>query len=336
MTVGATSSSPTAPASTTPIMFTSLTPSVCSWGGLFGGSVNFVAPGTCTIAANQAGNGLYNAAPQATLDFAVGAALPSPTTFLVTNNNDSGAGSLRDAISQANAMPGFNAISFFGVTGTITLTSGQIQISGPLLITGPGADQLAINGNVNSRIFAIFATDPACPALDGPDYLVSISGLRLTNARRNVANSNGGAIFTEHSLALDSMLIDHNAALGGGGVMFAVQYPGQSLSISNSRFLNNFATELLPATVNATNGSEWRCPVCRRKVPERNGHAAHEPRVRHHRGQRIPEQRLAADGRIWSWWRNSLVQPRRHLDDGHGHRRQSSRSTQSAGSWQDL
>ena len=55
---------------------------------------------------------------------------------------------------------------------------------------------------------------PACPTLDGgPDYLVSISGLRLTNARRNVADSSGGAIFTEHSLALDSMIIDNSIAL---------------------------------------------------------------------------------------------------------------------------
>jgi hypothetical protein len=46
--------------------------------------------------------------------------------------------------------------------------------------------------------------------VDGPDYLVSISGLRLVNARRNLANVAGGAIFTEHSLALDSMVFDDN------------------------------------------------------------------------------------------------------------------------------
>ena len=67
------------------------------------------------------------------------------------------------------------------MTGTITLTSGQIQISGPLLITGPGADQLTISGSGTNGIFSIFLTDPACPALDGPDYLVSISGLTLAN-----------------------------------------------------------------------------------------------------------------------------------------------------------
>ena len=68
VTVKATSSSPTAPPSTLPITFTSLTPSVCTTPGFFGSSVNFVAAGTCTIAANQAGNAFYNPAPQATLN----------------------------------------------------------------------------------------------------------------------------------------------------------------------------------------------------------------------------------------------------------------------------
>ena len=35
-----------------------------------------------------------------------------PVTFTVTNNNDSGVGSLRDAIAQANLAPGPNTITF--------------------------------------------------------------------------------------------------------------------------------------------------------------------------------------------------------------------------------
>src|SRR5206468_7484805 len=159
------------------------------------------------------------AAPQATQSFTVGLAGAPPQTFTVTNLNNTGAGSLRAAIASANiTAPGPNVVNFApGLTGTIVLTSGQIQISRALSIVGPGAGSLAVNGNANSRIFSIFLTDPACPAIDGPDYLVSISGLRLTNAHRNVANSTGGAIFTEHSLALDSMLIDNNVSLGGSG-----------------------------------------------------------------------------------------------------------------------
>ena len=58
----------------------------------------------------------------------------------------------------------------------------------------------------------------------------------------NVADSSGGAIYTEHSLALDSVIIENSIARSGGGVAFGVQYPGQTLTITNSRFLNNTAT----------------------------------------------------------------------------------------------
>ncbi len=174
--------------------------------------------------------------------------------FTVTNTNDSGAGSLRDAIAQANTSPGPDAIAFASnLTGTITLTSGQIQISDGLTITGPGSNKLTIDANANSRIFSIFATDPACPALDGPDYLVSISGVTLTNARRTTSNA-AGAIFTEHSLALDGVTIQNSVAANGGGVSFFVQYAGQSLTINNSVFTGNTAQPLAGAA-NAFGGA---------------------------------------------------------------------------------
>src|SRR5439155_372587 len=216
--VTATSKSPTAAPSTTPITLSSLTPSVCTTGGVNAALLMFVAAGQCTIAANQPGDGNYNAAPQATQTFTVGAAGTGPGTFTVTNLNNTGAGSLRSAIAGANATaPGPNIVNFApGLTGAIVLTSGQIQISRSLYIDGPGADNLTIDGNANSRIFSIFATDPACPAIDGPDYLVLIRRLRLTNAHRLPAGSVGGAIFSEHSLVLDSVVVDHSIARSGG------------------------------------------------------------------------------------------------------------------------
>src|SRR6516165_5838751 len=48
-----------------------------------------------------------------------------PSTFTVTNLNDQGAGSLRQAVQSANQNPGADAIVFQpGITGVITLTSG--------------------------------------------------------------------------------------------------------------------------------------------------------------------------------------------------------------------
>ena len=104
------------------------------------------------------------------------------------------------------------------VTGTITLTTGQIQISqGPLTILGPGRDVLTIDGNANSRIFIITEPSPpapSCPALTGPaDYPVTISGLTLQNAVRQTDNP-GGAVFSTKSLTLDGMRIQGNVARG--------------------------------------------------------------------------------------------------------------------------
>ena len=73
-------------------------------------------------------------------------------TFTVTNNNNTGAGSLRDAVAQSNTSPGPDTIDF-AVTGTIVLTTGQMNINGPLTIVGPGAGSLTIDANANSRVF---------------------------------------------------------------------------------------------------------------------------------------------------------------------------------------
>ncbi len=161
-------------------------------------------------------------------------------TFNVTSLADSGPGTLRDAVAQANAAPGADTITF-GVTGTITLSAG-ISITGPVTIQGPGAANLAIDGNNVTQIFNI-ADNPFanCPATSGPaDYAVSISGVTLRNAS---TNGTGGAIATWHSLALDGVVIRDSKAQSGGAVAVLAQYTGQSLTITNSELVGNLAHE---------------------------------------------------------------------------------------------
>ena len=62
------------------------------------------------------------------------------STYMVTNTSDSGPGSLRDDIVMSNVAGGANTITFApSLSGTITLSSGQLEISNDLTITGPGA-----------------------------------------------------------------------------------------------------------------------------------------------------------------------------------------------------
>lgn len=67
--VGGTGTVSATAASGLAVTFTSTTPAVCT---ILGSTVTGVSAGTCTIAADQAGNGTYNPAPQATQSFAVG------------------------------------------------------------------------------------------------------------------------------------------------------------------------------------------------------------------------------------------------------------------------
>src|SRR6187200_2098775 len=68
--------------------------------------------------------------------------------ILVTNTDDSGAGSLRQALADANDG---DTISF-GVTGTITLTTGELLVNKSITINGPGSDNLTVDGNHASRV----------------------------------------------------------------------------------------------------------------------------------------------------------------------------------------
>src|SRR5262249_33413289 len=79
-----------------------------------------------------------------------------PSTYTVLNLADSGPGSLRQAVLDANAHPGPDTIRFaHGLHGIITLTSGELAITHSLDIEGPGAHQLTVSGNHASRVFDI-------------------------------------------------------------------------------------------------------------------------------------------------------------------------------------
>jgi hypothetical protein len=68
-----------------PVTFSSGSPSVCS---VAGSTVSFLSPGTCTVRADQAGNGSYSAAPQVSQSFAVA---PGAQTISFTTTPPSGA-----------------------------------------------------------------------------------------------------------------------------------------------------------------------------------------------------------------------------------------------------
>src|SRR5260370_22070141 len=132
-----------------------------------------------------------------------------PSTLMVTNNNDLGPGSLRNAIvgSHAGDTIRFDA-SLAGQT--ITLKTGELAINHNLKIVGLGSGQLTIDGSGQTRIFDISAATK-----------VSISGLTLADGLAGAASPNGsegGGIFDSSGrLALRDVIFSNDGALGSTG-----------------------------------------------------------------------------------------------------------------------
>jgi hypothetical protein len=146
-------------------------------------------------------------------------------TFSVTNTNDSGAGSLRDAIDQANTAVGADTIDFTGATfadatpDTITLAS-ELSINSDIALTGTGANLLTVSGNNVSRIFNITSGT------------VSLSRLSLSNGKAVF----GGAILNAGGLSIQQSEITNNQAVQGGGI-----YNSGTLQVDTSTFSANKA-----------------------------------------------------------------------------------------------
>jgi hypothetical protein len=159
---------------------------------------------------------------RASAGLSLGALLATPAAaqaddFKVTNLGDSGSGSLRDAIGEAETSldPDDRILFKSKLSGEITLTSGAIEINGPLEIVGPGARRLAVSGNNDSRIFFIDT---------GPGADVNISGLSLIDA--DAGSGDGGAIYS-----LDADITLENSTLSGNEAGDALNDSGGAMYI---------------------------------------------------------------------------------------------------------
>ena len=74
-------------------------------------------------------------------------------TFMVTNLDDAGTGSLREAIADANTQAGADEIVFqAGLAGAIHLASGELSIGDELSIIGPDDGSITVDAGGLSRV----------------------------------------------------------------------------------------------------------------------------------------------------------------------------------------
>src|SRR6266567_6405085 len=148
------------------------------------------------------------------------------TTIIVSNTNDNGPGSFRQALVDANDG---DTIDATGISGVITLTTGQLLVDKSVTINGVGADSLAVDGNAITRVLQT-----------GSGKTVTISDLTIRNGEGNfgggilngggatltITNSTlsgniggfGGGIFNTGTLAIVNGTVSGNAASEGAGI----------------------------------------------------------------------------------------------------------------------
>lgn len=144
----------------------------------------------------------------------------------VTSTADNGAGSLRAAIASAQAG---DTIKFASTLAnkTITLTSGQLNITKNLTIDGAGAANLKISGNNATRIFEV-----------GRHIDATLRNLSISNG---YSTERGGAVKVVDygSITVDNCKFNYNR--GGEGGAINIGYSGKGV-VTNSSFDSNDGT----------------------------------------------------------------------------------------------
>lgn len=142
--------------------------------------------------------------------------------------------SIHDAVAASNASGGPDQILFdfdFSAPEDILLGSAIPEIEGEVAITGPGSDQLEIDGDDTFQILLV-------AAVTGD---LTLSGVTLDNGFlvTDVYGSTGGGAIRIGGLGsakLDDVAVTRSSAANGGAILVSAL---GALEVSDSRFANN-------------------------------------------------------------------------------------------------
>ncbi|MBC1218553.1 PEP-CTERM sorting domain-containing protein [Nostoc sp. UCD121] len=159
-------------------------------------------------------------------------------TLTVNNLDDSGVGSLRDAINIASSN---DVVEFLlgSNPSTITLTSGALAIAKNLTINGPGANLLTISGNNQFPVFDITAAD------------VTLSGLAIAGDINGYNSSN--ITFINSTVSSDDVKINNST----GNVTFI----NSTINGNNSVEINANSVEINASGLTVINDSNVTVPT---------------------------------------------------------------------------
>ena len=137
--------------------------------------------------------------------------------------------SLREAVQLANATAGAEQINFAaGLSGTITLSLGQLLVNDHVQVNGPGASQLTVSGGNTVRVFD----------LQG-NRNVKIDGLTISGGRTLASVQGGAGIRSTGTLLLTNSIVQGNATIAAGSSGGGILQVGGSLQVQNSTINGN-------------------------------------------------------------------------------------------------
>jgi hypothetical protein len=202
----------------------SCTPSSCTWTNISGATSSTYVVGSGDVAKQiRVAVTKTNSIGSLTANSAASITVPALTSVIVENLSDtSDSGSLRWAITTANASATINTITFApGNTGTITLTSDLPAITDDVTITGTGMATTIIDGNNLWR--AIYNNGARTIVIED-----------MTFKQGKNVSWNGGLIYNASgTMTFNRIKISNHSSWafyqGGGGVT----------TFNNSQFNNN-------------------------------------------------------------------------------------------------
>ena len=176
-------------------------------------------------------------------------------TFDVTRGLNSGPGTLRQAILDANASPGADNIRIVGFAGVIPIDTELPTITDDVTIDGLDDGQtLLLQAIENFRIFTVSARNVTIANLEFESGVADNGGaisngngkLTLLNAqfRKNSAtgatqSNGGGAVYSSGPVLARGCTFDNNNASVGAGSGGAILVAGASLELNNCVLQNN-------------------------------------------------------------------------------------------------
>ncbi len=154
-------------------------------------------------------------------------------TYVVVTTVDAGAGSLRQAILQANANPGMDTIIVNLASSAVISPLSPFTVSDSLLISGNVCQNPTIDGtndgSTNSLFFVSVSTVP-----------LTINSLNFTNCNINTPTGGQGAVINSNILYLNYCYFYNNGIAGGfGPLSFGGAVSGIDVTAHNCSFFNN-------------------------------------------------------------------------------------------------